>query len=206
MRSEVITAIELLKSRVSTQIISFLKYLRITTRANYLISALNTNAVIGMFMRGEQQYVAWETWTAYIHYDNNPKETYLMICNNGDLVKPVGFLSVSHTTKYTFHQEWYARNVSIAANVSGFFGGCIPLEALLSSTLDCLYDIKCIELLIDYFPALNQVCMILYYLSNILSLSRLTLSGVTLFCHQNKKIFLWMIIYLICSLKNGQQK
>ncbi|CAF4117366.1 unnamed protein product, partial [Adineta steineri] len=40
--------------------------------------------------------------------------------------------------------------------IEGFFAGCTPLEGLLNSTLDCFYDIKCVQLLADYFPTLNQ--------------------------------------------------
>lgn len=51
------------------------------------------------------------------------------------------------------------------AMVNGFFTGCTSLESLLPSTLDCLYDIKCLEILLEYFPTLNQVCMKLYNVS-----------------------------------------
>ncbi|UJR12721.1 hypothetical protein I4U23_016895 [Adineta vaga] len=34
--------------------------------------------------------------------------------------------------------------------------GCTPLESLLASTLDCFYSFECIELLLNYFPNLNQ--------------------------------------------------
>ncbi|CAF1633602.1 unnamed protein product, partial [Adineta steineri] len=41
--------------------------------------------------------------------------------------------------------------------VNGFFAACTPLEALLQSTLDCLYEIECLHLLSDYFPVLNHM-------------------------------------------------
>jgi hypothetical protein len=40
------------------------------------------------------------------------------------------------------------------------FAACTPLEALLESTLDCLYDIQCLQLLTDYFPDLEPVCIV----------------------------------------------
>ena len=40
--------------------------------------------------------------------------------------------------------------------VKGFFAACTPLEALLKSTLDCLYEINCLQLLTEYFPSMNQ--------------------------------------------------
>ena len=31
------------------------------------------------------------------------------------------------------------------------------LEGLLASSLDCLYNVTCLQLLADYFPGINQV-------------------------------------------------
>ncbi len=75
---------------------------------------------------------------------------------------PVGFYSVSDSSmldlfdalKYYANFEKYG-----SGNISGFFGGLKPLDALLISTLDCLYDITCLELLVKHFPAVGQVCM-----------------------------------------------
>jgi hypothetical protein len=215
VRSEVIATVELFKSSVFARTISFLKYLIITNRANYLISALNTNAIIAMHLKSDKSYYLSETWTAYIYHTNNLLELGLKSCEGINRTQPAVFLSILNNTDSLVHRYWNGKripesetidDISKATNVSGFFGGCIPLDALLPSTLDCLYDIKCIELLINYFPGLNQVCMTLYYLSSIFSLSRRTLSGPTLFCHQSNKMFLWAVIYLIFSLKNGQQK
>ncbi|UJR18319.1 hypothetical protein I4U23_005221 [Adineta vaga] len=41
--------------------------------------------------------------------------------------------------------------------VNGFFTGCTPIEALLQSTLNCLYETKCLQLLLDYFLILQQI-------------------------------------------------
>ncbi|CAF1514537.1 unnamed protein product, partial [Adineta steineri] len=49
------------------------------------------------------------------------------------------------------------------ATVSGFAGGLLPIESLFVSTLDCLYDVKCLERFVKSFPALNKVCMLQYY-------------------------------------------
>ena len=49
--------------------------------------------------------------------------------------------------------------------VDGFFAGCISFEALLRSTLDCLSHIQCIQLLIQFFPNLNQVSLLFYHSS-----------------------------------------
>ncbi|CAF1687191.1 unnamed protein product, partial [Adineta ricciae] len=46
VHSEVNATIDLFESTLTSRISSFLSYLRITTRANYLVSALNTNFLI----------------------------------------------------------------------------------------------------------------------------------------------------------------
>ena len=33
---------------------------------------------------------------------------------------------------------------TVFAMIDGFFGGCTPLNALFASTLDCLYNDKCL--------------------------------------------------------------
>ncbi|CAF0815388.1 unnamed protein product [Adineta steineri] len=51
---------------------------------------------------------------------------------------------------------WKCESMPNSTIVSGFFAAYTPLEALLQSTLDCLYEIKCLQLLSGYFPALNH--------------------------------------------------
>ncbi|UJR06780.1 hypothetical protein I4U23_011067 [Adineta vaga] len=41
--------------------------------------------------------------------------------------------------------------------VVGFFSSCTPFEGFLSSTLNCLHDNKCLELLLKYFPFHNRI-------------------------------------------------
>ena len=48
--------------------------------------------------------------------------------------------------------------------VKGFFTGCLPFESLLQTTLDCLYEIDCLNLLNNNFPSLNQVSFIIFYI------------------------------------------
>ncbi len=82
-------------------------------------------------------------------------------CGNANPTSPAGFFSTS-TAKYIGAHTPWAIPTTNSEVVNGFFGGCTPLEALLPSTLDCLYDTECLQLLIKYFPALSQVCMTLF--------------------------------------------
>ena len=48
---------------------------------------------------------------------------------------------------------------NISATMEGFSGGCFPLDAILSSTLQCLCNTSCLEILPNYFPGFSRVCV-----------------------------------------------
>ena len=79
-------------------------------------------------------------------------------CGKANPISAAGFFSTYTKKHITVHVRWDipAANSEV---VNGFFGGCTPLEALLPSTFNCLYEIECLQLLTKYFPALQQVCM-----------------------------------------------
>jgi len=146
------------QSSISTRIISFLNYLRTTIQANYLVSALNTNLVIDI-SGGPNQYTisGWQvTYTS--DTVDRPGTTVYMTCSNQNPILPVSFYSLAQD-RLTYPHDFLFMPLPNATIVNGFFGGCTPLESLLQSTLDCLYDINCLQLLLNYFPSLEQVCM-----------------------------------------------
>ncbi|UJR11653.1 hypothetical protein I4U23_015834 [Adineta vaga] len=49
----------------------------------------------------------------------------------------------------------YASSQSLISKVPGFVAGCFPLESLLQSSLECLYDLQCLNLVLNYFPHIN---------------------------------------------------
>ncbi len=146
------------QSSISTRIISFLNYLRTTIRANYLVSALNTNLLI-YIDGGPNQYTTYGWQVTYTSDTvDKPGTTVYMTCSNQNPILPVSFYSLS-LDKLNYLHLYGFMPLPNATVVSGFFGGCTPLESLLQSTLDCLYDINCLHLLLNYFPSLEQVCM-----------------------------------------------
>ncbi|CAF1176295.1 unnamed protein product [Adineta steineri] len=156
VQTEVNGTVGFLKNSASAGIISFLNYLRIITRANYLISALNTNAVMGFFVFSSEYRIMGST-TFYSPYSSDTdKPDSHVACSNTNPITPAGFFEYSTVWIYEIHQWWYLPSPGTIM-VDGFFGGCTPLESILQSTLDCLYDVTCIQLLLNYFPALNQI-------------------------------------------------
>ncbi|CAF1199869.1 unnamed protein product [Adineta ricciae] len=159
VRSQIIGNVELLRSTASPQITSPLSFLQITTQANSLISALNTNLIArATFGRPP---LASATPTAY-HNPNDPDGRYLIsLCGLINPVAPAGFYSsLSFYESADNHKYWpdYSPAFEPVASsmVNGFFGGCTPLDAILASTFDCLYNTTCLEVFANYFPDLNQ--------------------------------------------------
>ncbi|CAF1313697.1 unnamed protein product [Adineta ricciae] len=87
--------------------------------------------------------------------DNNTLEKHCKTCGREDPISEAGFFSISNNLNHLLHVEWSLPQLN-STLIKGFFGGCTPFQALLHSTLDCLYDIECIHLLIKYFPNLNR--------------------------------------------------
>lgn len=79
-------------------------------------------------------------------------------CGKANPISAAGFFSTWTKKSIRTHVRWALPSANSEV-VNGFFGACTPLEALLPSTLDCLYEIECLQLLIKYFPTLDHVCM-----------------------------------------------
>ncbi len=160
VESEVNSTVESIKNSAFTQIISYLTYLRRNTQSNYFISALNTNALIQIVNNGSHYIVEgkqtmfldmldlWAIWS----YEYTQ-------CGIENPITAAIFDYVTEILYPPSHFIWLKPD-SDSIFISGFNVTCTPLEGLLESTLDCLYDIKCLQLLVDYFPGLNQVSII----------------------------------------------
>jgi hypothetical protein len=143
--------VKLVQDSIKTQIISFLKLLRITTQSNGLASALSTDTP-PIYSTGERI-----ASMPFRKFSSNSTST----CTMKNAGVPAGFYSLLQ--KIVWVDEafyWYTNDSELRATamVNGFFGSLKPLDNLLISTLDCLYAETCVELLFAYFPALNQVC------------------------------------------------
>ncbi|CAF4024878.1 unnamed protein product [Adineta steineri] len=80
----------------------------------------------------------------YLNYSRNTIQTnYLVSALNTNLIIKTQ-RSVNESIRTRAYQVTYSF-------------GCTPLEALLESTLDCLYQTECLQLLVDYFPIRQQM-------------------------------------------------
>ncbi|CAF3706074.1 unnamed protein product, partial [Adineta steineri] len=159
VQSQIDVSIKLAQTSTPVQATLFLHYLQAATRLNSFVSALNTNAAMSVYLY--EQIVTWDA--DFTHYnDKNAADLAYEItsCDSINSVVPAGFYSSSYEDSTNYHLYWPADlpvfEPVASAMVDGFFGGCYPLDALLASTLDCLFNISCLERLGNYFPALSQ--------------------------------------------------
>jgi len=158
VQSEVNVTVQFFKNSSSMRIISFLNYLRTNTQANYLVSALNTN-IVNYLSDYQNKLISYPAPTMFGVGDiDTTTGIGVDLCGQSNPIGAAGFFEISNYSHYVYHSYWSLPE-SNSTLVKGFYGGCTPLEAVLHSTLDCLYDIECLELLTDYFPDLNKVCM-----------------------------------------------
>lgn len=84
--------VELSKSSTTSGIISFINYHRIITQANYFISALNTNLVVGVQFFLYTVDIQWMTF----YYDTNYNTEHTMACGNENPIGLSGFYPPSN--------------------------------------------------------------------------------------------------------------
>ncbi|CAF4193108.1 unnamed protein product, partial [Adineta steineri] len=150
---EVNVIIESFKKSASARMIMFLDYFRSTIRGNYLISALNTNLIVKL----RSHFIAEPVPLLYSTKYTLTIESKLS-CSRDNPTSAATLSAVLYESESSYLNINF-KDLPNSTIVSGFFAGCTPLEALLRSTLDCLYEMECLKLLFDYFPRLNHVCM-----------------------------------------------
>ncbi|CAF4177800.1 unnamed protein product, partial [Adineta steineri] len=159
VQSQIDVSIEFAQTSTPVQATLSLHFLQLATRLNSFVSALNTNAAISVYLY-EQNFNWYARFTQYADENTAYLASAITSCDLVNSVVPAGFYSSSYEDSTTYHFNWPINLPDFepipSAMVNGFFGGCNPLDALLASTLDCLFNISCLQLLGNYFPALSQ--------------------------------------------------
>lgn len=150
--------VNVLKESLSTEMISFLNYLRVYIRSNYLVSSLNTNLILSTALNLNQYKISQLQVQYTANTTTGTTNADTLLCGNDNPILPVGFLNYTSTSSiYVFDRSKFISSQGNIPIVKGFFVGCTPLESILSSTLDCLYNTECIQLLSDYFPMIINI-------------------------------------------------
>ncbi|UJR06899.1 hypothetical protein I4U23_011189 [Adineta vaga] len=154
VETQVNVSVVFYKTSQSIRINSFLNYFLTVIRTNVLVSALNTN-LLHYFDKEDSQ----------AHSKNDLIVVTTMFLDGYDyrhkfcgVKHPIGraqFQNLSDRSRSKDHYEWIED--STAPKITGFYGACTPLEALLPSTLECLYNIECLYLLEHYIPAIKKM-------------------------------------------------
>lgn len=160
VQAQVKASIDLVRTSTSIEITSFMKFLEMTYRSNQLVSALGTNAVVYQ-EHGEPFFYGLR-----YHF-----RTYFVrdgFCAESNTVGQAFFIPAANIHYDESDKDWlsaYVDNVYDYSNIDpqhstaikGFLGGCFSLDALFAGTLQCLYDIQCLNMLPEYFPGFRQV-------------------------------------------------
>ena len=171
VQSQVRASIDLVGNSTSIEMTAFLKFVHLIYRSSGLTSALGTNAVVRLFGNTP---VFYEIYYPFLHNGSG-----VGCYKEADATGQAFFIAEASDYYEEMDKDWdpdydHYRDQNTDSNNSatmkGFSGGCFPLDALLASTLECLYDSQCLSILPDYFPGFDQVC--LEFLLSILTVLR----------------------------------
>lgn len=152
VRLELSGIIDIQRTNAISRITSFLNYLRATIQGNYLVTGLGTNWLTEIvYLDGIIEGTAGKS----VVYPTFP--LYYLFCSSSSLLIAATLPPLS-SSSISYSRRIQMKALPNSTIVKGFYTGCTPLEALLQSTLDCLYETECLLFLTNYFPDLNQVC------------------------------------------------
>ena len=141
-----------------------LEFLQITTHSNSLISALNTNIFVQRETFNRSVHYLTTEFTSFFNRTDSNKVTRLSSCQAKSSITPAGIYLLSQYDSVDNHEFWPGFPPSFepmaSRTINGFFGACNPLDAVLASTLECVYNVTCLRSLADYFPDLNHVWLL----------------------------------------------
>ena len=159
--SQVTSIAGLIRANMLVQATTTVDFLKITTRANSLISALNTNIFVQREALNRSVHYLIAVATSFFNKTATNIASQFSSCQTESSTTPAGIYSLSQYDSVNNHQYWPELpplfEPMASATINGFFGACNPLDAVLASTLGCVYDVTCLQSLTNYFPTLNQV-------------------------------------------------
>ena len=154
VKSEVTANVENIQTMAPIQIISILNLVQVMYQSNGLVSALGTNA-----------YITYTRFAPFIYstmYWDGNEHRFEKSCLDAISIAPAAFYEEKNETIMYRRVYWPYDPLNqttriVYESIDGFYGACLPLDAVLAATLDCLYNIQCLQVWLHYFPKLNQV-------------------------------------------------
>ena len=155
LETETDESVNVLRRKFVADISENLAHHRMMTRFNGFITALNLNG--GIMATSMFYYYSLD------YFSTNYQREYSTNCKMRDQIVPAEFYISSYFTNGYMGSTFEIPTQRISSgSVDGFFSECTPTEAILSSTLDCLYDLSCLQLMFDHFPSLDRVGFYFY--------------------------------------------
>ena len=120
-----------------------LQLVREMTLGNTLVSELQTNSILSYTINGNDQYIMQCTGMAYL-----PDEENICACV-ADLGCGTGSVITNIFGEPT--QLDIPNGSLILMEIPGLVTGCLPVDSILVSTLECFYNQICLDELLSYF-------------------------------------------------------
>jgi hypothetical protein len=141
---------QFLRSSTANSVLQLFQLVRTTTQANVLQTAIPLSTL--MFM------LSWVSVDVLqqgdISFTNKDlSQCYCVSARNCSVPSHI-FDTDRGLAQNIFPPEMMPESLRLA-NVSGFFFGCFPVESLVQSTLECLFDWSCLKTIFKYIPSSN---------------------------------------------------
>ncbi len=137
---------QFLQSSTANSVIQLLQVVRTTIQSNVLQTAIPMSAL----MRKDSEFGVYVLRRDEIFFDARPPYCYCTSDHNCSM--PSAFYNIERGIQTEIHTEKYWTPL---AEVSGVFAGCLPVESLLKSTLECLFDSSCLKTIRTFIPSSN---------------------------------------------------
>ena len=144
---EVAVNSQFLRSSIVNSVHELLQLVLTTSQSNGLHTAIPISTM--MFMINTNGVDILRMKNTLFRYT---KESICSCSSTRRCSMPSGFFNISQRASSQIQSALY---ITPLANVSGFFVGCLPIESLLQSTLECLFDSSCLNTIHTFIPSSN---------------------------------------------------
>ncbi len=144
-----------IRTSTSNAFLQLLQLIRGTTSANMLQNTLQTSTSRTLFPYTTGFLATLLSWNSFSgRNDTNCYCGFQSTCSSSFS----GFFNLSAYQPDSFGD--YTSSQSLIAKVPGFVAGCYALESLFQSSLECFYDLQCLNFILNFFPRHNNTSSI----------------------------------------------
>lgn len=144
---------EFVRTSTINSVLRLLQIVRTTTHANELKTVLQTSKLSLKQNVADDVFHLVEADISFFYVDS----TECKCKSNRNCSMPTAFFDINQIqlSQTIVPFEW----IQPVANLNGFFVGCNPIESLLQSTLECLFDSSCLATIGTFIPSTNIIAV-----------------------------------------------